>query len=457
MLFDQETVISDRYSIINNIDANSNYEAFLYKVEVQIFDSPNVKYYIGWHAGQIEDILTLTYFHSSTNSEFKSDLENSPKIKNHILYCGTKEEMATMETRMLKSVNAVKNPVYYNKSNGGGKFSKDLPIDVKKINKIIDDSKLGVYPNVFYNKEKLKRLLDNGNYIQVRENLRDEDYIQELRLLFNGQSADYVDPIVMLMKKDPDADGDIISGNQRTRAAVSIGTMNGLYAIEIPYEAWCDLSATEIRALGFDYNKRIGKTQKYSSYDDYANFVVSTIIENKLYDCDGKPIFDHQSFKDLFESYGLNASQRGEITKRAKRFYALRVNVGHNNNFVSFSDENIKNEPVVKRYYDSVVDFIKNHQDVSEIIKVSAGTSIISQLEKHIFSTDTKGRAIDTHKNVAVIIYHPKPGHKESEEWSKSKSKWEIWRDKILAPMGIHIHETVLPTDTSALKKFQNP
>lgn len=457
MLFNQEIVISDRYSIISDIDTNSNYEAFLYKVEVQNSKSNDVRYYIGWHAGQIEDILTLTYFHSSTDSEFKSDLEISPKIKNYILYCGTKEEMATMETRILKSVKAAKNPAYYNKSNGGGKFSKDLPINKEKIDRIIENSKNGLYPKVFYNKDKLKRLLDNGNYIQVRENLRDESYIQELRLVFNGQNADYIDPIVMLMKKDPNTDGDIISGNQRTRAAIGIVTINGLYAIEIPYEAWCDLSATEIRALGFDYNKRVGKTQKYSDYDDYANFVVSTIIENNLYASDDKPMFDHISFKTLFESYGLNPSQRGEITKRAKRLYALRANVGHNNNFVSFSDDNIKNEPIVKKYYDSVVDFINNHQDVSEIIKVSAGNSIISQLEKHLFLTDNKGRATDTHKKIAIILYHPKPGHKESEEWLKYKTKWEIWRDKILPANGIHIHETIMPTDTSALKKFQNP
>lgn len=456
MLFDERIEISDRYIIANHIDTNSSYEAFLYKVEVQIFNSPNVKYYIGWHAGPVEDIYTLKYFHSSNNSEFKFDLENSPKITNHILHCGTKEEMATMETRMLKDVKAVKNSQYYNKSNGGGKFSKDLPIDIKKINKLIEDCKNGVYPTVLYNREKLKRLLTNGNYIQVRENLRDEDYIQELRLLFNGQNADYVDPIIMLMKNDPNVDGDIISGNQRTRAVIDIGTMNGLYAIEIPYEAWCDFSTTEIQALGFDYNKKVGKTQKYNSYDDYANFVVNVIAENNLYLTDGKPFFNHESFKVLFESYGLNPSQRGEVTKRAKDLYQSRVNIGHNNNFVSFSDKNVKNEPIIKKYYESHVDFIKNHQDVSQIIKVSAGNSIISQLEKHLFLSDVNGRATDTHRKVAIIIYHPTPGHKESEDWAKYRSKWEIWRDKILAPMGIHIYETVLPTDTSALKKFQN-
>lgn len=454
MLFNEKVVISDRYEIHIDTDLNKTYEAFLYQVDVEV--SSDVMHYIGWHAGQVEDIYTLKYFHSSTNPNLKKDLEVSPKIINRILYSGTKEEMATMETRMLKQVNAVKNSKYYNKNNGGGKYSKDLPININKINKIIDDAKTGVYPILFYDKDKLKRHIENGNFIQVREDLRDEDYIQELRLLLNGQSADYVDPIVLLMKKDPNVDGDIISGNQRTRAAINIGTMNGLYAIEIPYEIWCDLSTTEIRALGLDYNKRVGKTQKYNSYDDYANFVVNTIIENKMYEADGQPMFNHITFTDLFKSYGLNASQRGEITKRAKTKHHLRVSVGHNNNFVSFSDDNIKNEPIVKKYYESVVDFITNHQDVTKIIKVSAGQSIISQIEKNIFLTDSNGRATNTHKKVAVIIYHPKPGHKESEEWARHRSKWEIWRDKILAPYGIHIYETVLPTDSSALKKFQN-
>jgi hypothetical protein len=456
MLFTDEIIISDRYSIIVEVDLNRSYDAFVYMVEVLVPGTSTIKYYIGWHCGQIEDIHTLKYFHSSTNPELKKDLENSSKIINRILHIGTKEEMATMETRMLKQVNAVKNPQYYNKSNGGGKYSKDLAINLQRINKIIDDSKNGIYPKIFYNKDKLKRLLENEKYIQVRENLRDDEYIQELRLLFNGQTADFIDPIVMLMEKNPDEDGCIISGNQRTRAVVSLGTVNGLYAIEIPYEAWCDLSATEVRALGFDYNKRIGKTQKYSTYDDYANFVVNSIIENNLYTADGKPMFNHPSFSALFESYGLNPSQKGEVTKRAKRFYAQRVNIGHNNNFVCFSDQNVKNEPVIKKYYESHVDFIKNHQDVAKIIKVTAGNSILSQIEKHLFVTDAKGRAIDFHKNIAIIVYHPKPGHKESEEWAAYKSKWEMTRDKILAPQGIHIYETVLPTDTSALKKFQN-
>lgn len=456
MLFTDEIVISDRYSIVVETDLNKSYDAFVYILEVQVPGKSVIKYYIGWHCGQIEDIHTLKYFHSSTNPELKKDLENSSKIINRILHIGTKEEMATMETRMLKQVNAVKNPQYYNKSNGGGKYSKDLSINLQKIHKIIDNSKNDIYPKVFYNKDKLKRLLENEKYIQVRENLRDEEYIQELKLVFNGQTADFIDPIVMLMEKDSKADGYIISGNQRTRAVVNLGTVNGLYAIEIPYSAWCDLSATEVRALGFDYNKRIGKTQKFNTYDDYANFVVNSIIENNLYTADGKPMFNHPSFVDLFASYGLNPSQRGEVTKRAKRLYALRVNVGHNNNFVCFSDQNVNNEPVIKKYYESHVDFIKNHQDVSKIIKVTAGNSILSQLEKHLFVTDANGRATDVHKNIAIIIYHPKPGHKESEEWAKYKSKWEIMRDKILAPQGIHIYETVLPTDTSALKKFQN-
>lgn len=458
MLFEQKTKISDRYFVDNNIDTNEPYEAFLYRVDVQHVDTSDVRHYLGWHSGQIEDVYALKYFHSSTNSEFKSDLETSPMIINHILCSGTKEEMATMETRMLKQVNAVKNPKYYNKSNGGGKFSKNFTVDLSKITKIYQNSLTNVYPKTFYSKEKLNALLSEGHFIQVRGDMRDDDYISELKLIFNGQKAEFTDPIFMLMDKDPDAYGKIISGNQRTRAAVNVATMNGLYAVEIPYEVWSEFSEPEIQAFGLMCNKKEGKTQKYNSYDDYANYVVNTIISEKLFGGknNDEPMYNHPMFKDIFISYGLNASQRGEITRRAKILYAKRSNTGHNNNFVAFSDDNIKKEPIIKKYYDSMIDLMKKlHPNATEIIKASSGTSIMSQVEKHIFIKNSTGKAIDVHKNVVLMIYHPKPGLKESNEWENTRSKWEFWRDKYLAPMGIHVSEIVLPTDRATLESFK--
>jgi|LauGreDrversion4_2_1035121.scaffolds.fasta_scaffold73500_2 hypothetical protein len=456
MLFEQKTKISDRYFVDNSIDASQSDEAFLYRVDVQHAVTSIVRHYLGWHSGQIEDVYTLKYFHSSTNSEFKSDLETSPMIVNNILYSGTKEEMATMETRMLKQVNAVKNPLYYNKSNGGGKFSKDFSVDLEKITKVFENSLTDVYPKTFYNKEKLNMLLSGGHFIQVRGDMRDDNYINELKLIFNGQKAEFTDPILMLMDKDTNMPGKIISGNQRTRAAINVATMNGLYAIEIPYNEWSNFTSPEIQAFGLMCNKQEGKTQKHNSYDDYANFVVNTIISEKLYTSKDKPMFNHPMFVDLFTSYGLNASQRGEITKRAKKLYAQRSNTGHNNNFVAFSDENVKKEPIVKKYYNSMTDLMKKlHPNATQIIKASSGNSIIAQIEKHIFVKNSTGKAIDVHKNVVLMIYHPKPGHKESNEWENTRSKWEFWRDKYLAPQGIHVSEIVLPTDRATLESFK--
>ena len=112
----------------------------------------------------------------------------------------------------------------------------------------------------------------------------------------------------------------------------------------------------------------------------------------------------------------------------------------------NFSDENVKKEPIVKKYYNSMTDLMKKlHPNATQIIKASSGNSIIAQIEKHIFVKNSTGKAIDVHKNVVLMIYHPKPGHKESNEWENTRSKWEFWRDKYLAPQGIHVSEIVLP------------
>ena len=97
------------------LDPPEKYEAYLYKF-INLTDSC---IYLGIHKGYVED----EYWHSSTNKAFQKVfcLPNS-KFRFEVLEYGNFNYLTFKEYEMLSEVNAVKNPLYYNNSNGSPKY-----------------------------------------------------------------------------------------------------------------------------------------------------------------------------------------------------------------------------------------------------------------------------------------------------------------------------------------------
>lgn len=86
-------------------------EAFVYRYR----ELPTGKWYIGYHKGTPYDGYTCS------SSIVKPLINAYPdQWERKILRFGTKEEMYNLERRLLKGLNAIDNPMSYNRHNGNG-------------------------------------------------------------------------------------------------------------------------------------------------------------------------------------------------------------------------------------------------------------------------------------------------------------------------------------------------
>lgn len=73
--------------------------------------------YIGYHKGSEDDgyVSSSKYFNEDYNT-------NPSNFKREILAWGSTQDMIALETKLLKEVDAARNPDYYNRFNGDGRF-----------------------------------------------------------------------------------------------------------------------------------------------------------------------------------------------------------------------------------------------------------------------------------------------------------------------------------------------
>lgn len=87
------------------------YEAFVY----QWTNLTTNRKYIGYHKGNENDgyITSSRYFNEDYNT-------NPSNFKREILSRGNTKDMVELETKLLKKVDAARNPDFYNRNNGDG-------------------------------------------------------------------------------------------------------------------------------------------------------------------------------------------------------------------------------------------------------------------------------------------------------------------------------------------------
>ena len=97
-------------------------QAFVYLLQ-DLGVTPNM-FYIGFKTGDFwQEIYDKKKSYKTSSNIVKKLLEQRPQdFRWFLVSCGSKEEMLEEETKLLKSVDAARNLLYYNKCNGDRKF-----------------------------------------------------------------------------------------------------------------------------------------------------------------------------------------------------------------------------------------------------------------------------------------------------------------------------------------------
>jgi len=122
--------------LIMNYDKQKDFvDGYLYKFT----NLDNGRIYIGVHKGEVSD----SYWNSSTDGEFNIVCSNpNSNLKLEILEYGDYDYMTLREHKILSSVDARNNKLYYNKTNGSPKYKM---INQEKIDNLFTRIKAGEF------------------------------------------------------------------------------------------------------------------------------------------------------------------------------------------------------------------------------------------------------------------------------------------------------------------------
>lgn len=216
---------------------NPIYEAITYLW----VDMDNGKLYLGFHKTDEEN----DGYVFSSEDESLNDAWTYGRLRRHVVYRGTVSECITLENFTLKEFDATKNPLFYNKSKGGGvgcvRDFSNLSEELKQhsINCILGNFPIYEEVDTDVDVEQCKRIkvnIDNTrykihqredtNYIyslprnQVREEAIDPEHVAKIKdkMLDNPAKARmHISPIIVIVF--PDGSMQLIDGNHTIRAA----------------------------------------------------------------------------------------------------------------------------------------------------------------------------------------------------------------------------------------------
>ena len=460
-----EKQITERFIIKSHKPVPKTYSAYLYRIDITEKDSLEIKHYTGWHSGNIEDIETQKYLHSSKNDKLKIALENASLIVYNVLDYGSNNQMATLERDMLSEVNAINNNSYYNKSNGGGKFcdpkNKDAEDLMELANQIFANVKNGKYKIQFYSKDQIYKIVNSKGNIQVRVEDFDYRHIDVLRGNMIGKTADDYDPIILLMPKNSKDIPRIADGNHSSIGVIKVDTMNGLNAVEIPYEEWSKLDKVSLKHFCMLFNDQPKKPKVPNSLDTAARFVLDMIKSYSLYKTElplsGKttatPWYNHEIIAKRLTEQGFNANQRGEITKKVKVLWESENQ--DNGNFLNFSDGSLRENLRLTVWLRRHINHLMATKNVDKVIKITAGQNIWSQLEKQIFQhSKSSYEVIDCCKKVHVLVFYPQLKYNERHDWIISYERWKYMFKNIISNLDIDIEFLPMTDDKIILPEL---
>ena len=269
----------------------AGYEAYLYLITIRK-KLQKEKYYGGWHLGQY---VLDPYQFSSEDEELLTDYATADKVEYRIMEYGTAYDMAYKERIMLDQadgeIGAAKSPIWYNKTNGGGKYSVGYTGE-KQVNLIEKKLKEGEYEKGKSSKREIELMLDSTktDQLQVRFLQFDPKYVNLYMDAFDEDPNpdNFPDLILLMPKKGSNEFSRIVGGNQTGRGCMNSKHGIGMNHIEIPYSDWSKLGTSDLLRLGNRLNPRDELERKRQTEEDAVKWIMDHCKEYNLTRRDSK-------------------------------------------------------------------------------------------------------------------------------------------------------------------------
>ena len=365
----------------------------------------NGKMYIGYHkTSEIDD----GYVFSSEDEE-ANEAWSYGELKRSIIYRGDQSIAITLENYLLKSVQAHKNPQYYNRSVGGGSGCvKDFSNLTSEIIKLGEDWIQGIEPiietatsNVDTDDIKeLKANITNGQYViheresvkklfglprnQVRMNVHENEHAEVIaeKMKDNPEKARmHVSPIIIMVD---DGIMQIIDGNHTILAAKLAGWKT-IPAIYINSSEFKDKQCN-VDYFGYLMNHE-EKVKKPNSVNDLKRAIINFNETHEEYEL-GTEDFK-EAFKDAYGEF-WSAKQIASNMDSVKNLLATQEEI-RKNNFKVYT----KNE------LDSIARDLETKNPATAVISISSS----SCYNAGIGAVLNKMGGMDVWKGIILISY----------------------------------------------------
>ncbi len=391
----------------------NNYECYLYSFE----NADNGKKYIGYHLGGVND----PYHHSSTNDEFNEAFQSSEStFYFDVLDYGSKKDMLHEEHKLLLSVNAKDNPLYYNKTNGqSGGYTV---IDEKACLAMVEQIQARAYPitmediSVHEEMESEQVRFENNSSLQNIITQKIDDA--------NG-NTDKCSPVVVFENRGTNGKDKRIDKNHTVWGAAASKHATKIPVIRIPYSVNRDYSDAEVRAIANLLNARPDVVVESINQKDAVKYV----LENYAL---GMP-HNSSSNVTLLKMFGFTGSVgKGEIKTildKAKQLIDKDEEYAKNGNLFC----NYKANPH-KTTMMNIVEQLNYKEGVCSVFMSSKKFSI-----ERILESLYAGVKVGNTKCI-VVIHHPTAEY--GKKWkSEIQPKWMDIIDKFICNVDIQFEE----------------
>jgi len=363
----------------------ASYEGYLYKFT----NLDDGKMYVGIHKGAVDD----PYNHSSENVEFQKVFVNSEsKLSYEVLSYGDYIQMQNDEHRILKQVDARKNPMYYNKSNGFPQFVEPDIDRCELLNTQIDDC-------VFPTKKEDIELHINMSALQVRFE-HDPDLQRTIKQKIDDArgNTDACNPVLVWEGRGENGEDLRGDGNHTVLGAGQSKHAIDIPVMRIPYAVHCDLTDEELRFIGNMRNKKPEVAKKYTSMQDGIKYVLDM--------ADKKIPYNAPSNTRALKLFGHTTAQIRKILDNANQILETKKqHVSAGRIFINY-----KAKPHSTILDAKVASY--NRPDLEQCsMYLSSGAVRFERVLEILYANR------ETCKRCVVVIHHPSV--KQGELWKK--------------------------------------
>lgn len=371
------------------------YEAFIY----EFTNLHNGKKYIGSHKGKIGD----GYWHSSESEEFNKVFSSETEVLQYkILRYGSWSFVQSMETRLLRIVDASKNSLYYNRNKGMKTSTKGTPPDVVLVNELVTkiENKDGLVVTYEKTKDvaKLKKL-------QVRFE-EDKDHRREIKERINDAgNTSKCSPVVVYEGRGKHGEDIVGDGNHTILGALDSKHGAIIPIVRIPKNVHEIYTDEELNAVGNLLNKKPDVVKKPVTIND--------AVKQLEMSCEGVSLEDFEQDEDqyrkLLKTMGFTGDQIKRIFKKVKESIIRGEFLKKNKLWIDWS------LPSHNQHLVSTVEAFKTstQTSISLTSKMIKWDNIVNAL--YTEEVLAKAQGIKPKKKMMVVVHHKSPG--DEKDW----------------------------------------